>query len=128
MATLIPTTYPEPFGCFPVEGMMCGVPALTSDFGAFHETVEKGVTGYRCKTLGDWIKAIDEVKKLDRAEIQKVAQSKYSYEAIGPQYTAAFNQMLELYKEGWMNKYASHYLDLQIPKEKNTSTSEEITP
>ena len=126
MATIVPTTYPEPFGCFPVEGMMCGVPALTSDFGAFHETVISGITGYRCKTLGDWIKSVGIVAELDRENIQRIARSKYSLEVIGPQYTAAFNQLLELYEFGWMDKSVSHYLDTQIIDSKNASIVDEI--
>ena len=113
MCTIMPTIYFEPFGGFHVEGMMCGVPALTSDFGVFSETVIPGVNGYRCKTLGDWIKALSLVKNLDRERIQQIARSKYSYEAVGHKYTKTFNQLLDLYGNGWMDTTKSHYVDQQ---------------
>lgn len=113
LCTLMPTQYFEPFGGFHVEGMMCGVPAVTSDFGCFSETVIPNVNGYRCKTIGDWVGAIELADSLDRDEIQRIAVSKYSMEAVGPQYTAAFNQILELNGEGWYSK-KSHYLNTQL--------------
>jgi len=118
MCTIMPTTYFEPFGGFHVEGMLCGVPAITSDSGAFTETVIPGVNGYRCKTLGDWIKAIELSKQLDKQEIRDLAISKYTYGPISQQYTAAFNQLLGLYGEGWSKQSESFFLDQQISLKK----------
>ena len=55
IATFVPTTYIEPFGAVAIESQMAGTPAITTDFGAFPETVEHGKTGFRCHTLDHFL-------------------------------------------------------------------------
>ena len=99
--SLMPTTFIEPFGGSGVEGMLCGTPLIASDYGAFSETVIPGVTGFRCKTLRDWLEAIERADSLDRQAIATHARSTYSLEACGRQYDKAFQQMSELHDKGW---------------------------
>lgn len=99
--SLMPTNFIEPFGGSGVEGMLCGTPLIATDYGAFTETVVPGVTGYRCKTLLDWLEAIDNVKTLDRKVIADIARSTYSLQACAARYDKAFTQMHELYSKGW---------------------------
>jgi len=73
-ACFIPTTYLEPFGGTNVESQLCGTPVLTTDFGAFTDTVVQGVTGYRCHTLSDFIECAKIVDKLDPKVIRKHAE------------------------------------------------------
>lgn len=100
-AMLMPTTYTEPFGGAGVEGMLCGTPLLASDFGAFSETVEHGITGYRCKTLGDWLHAIKQVPTLNRQQIAEKSRAKYGLEHCGQQMDAIFKQIRNLDGKGW---------------------------
>ena len=65
IATFIPTDYIEPFGGVNVESQMCGTPVVTTDFGAFPETVEHGKTGFRCHTLDHFLFAARNVSMLD---------------------------------------------------------------
>lgn len=85
-AVIVATEYLEPFGGVAVEAMMSGAPVLTTDFGAFPETVDDGVTGFRCSTLADFVKAAENVEELDRAEIARRARSRFSIEAVAPMY------------------------------------------
>lgn len=100
-ALLMPTVYCEPFGGAGVEGMLCGTPLLASDFGAFSETVIHGVTGYRCKTLGDWLSAVELVEYMNRGEIAQITRTKYSLESVGAQMDRIFKQISNLDKDGW---------------------------
>ena len=75
-AILVPTQYVEPFGIVVIEAMMSGTPVISSDFGAFVETVDHGKTGYRCRTLGDYLAAISSVEKLDRKYIADHARER----------------------------------------------------
>jgi glycosyltransferase involved in cell wall biosynthesis len=101
IALFAPTTYIEPFGNIVVEAQMCGTPTITTDWGAFTETNINGVTGYRCHTLSDFVRAAEDVKLLNRTAIRKQATEKYSLEAIAPKYQDYFNKLLTLWDDGW---------------------------
>lgn len=103
-AVLMPTQYNEPLGFVAIESMMCGTPIITSDFGSFPEIVEHGKTGFRCHTLGDYIKAIEEAPKLDRDYISRKTKSEYSLERAGIQYDNVFQELLTLKDKGWYNE------------------------
>jgi glycosyltransferase involved in cell wall biosynthesis len=100
-AMLMPTQYTEPFGGAGVEGQMCGTPLIASDFGAFSETVIHGYSGFRCKTLGDYLAAIRGVKQLNRRAIASEARSKYSLQNVGAQMDKIFKQAQALNGKGW---------------------------
>lgn len=103
-ALICPTIYVEPFGCIAVEAQMCGTPVLSTDWGAFVETVQHGVTGYRCRTLSEFVWAAENVGRLDPRVIRSFAVENYSLEAIAPQYEAYFEQLVTLQGEGWYSK------------------------
>lgn len=101
ICSLMPTNFIEPFGGSGVEGMLCGTPLVSTDYGAFTETVQEGFNGFRCKTLLDWLEALDAVHTLDRRAIATAARNTYSLEACGKRYDKAFQQMYDLYDAGW---------------------------
>ncbi len=115
LCMLMPTNFIEPFGGSGVEAMLTGTPLIASDFGAFTETVIHGKTGYRCKTLGDWVQAIDNVHagKISRAYTAMTARKRYSLETCGPMYDQAFQQITSLYGPGW-NGYEPRNLALDL--------------
>lgn len=96
---LAPTQYIEPFGGVVVEAALTGTPAITTDWGAFSETVVHGETGYRCRRLGEFIWAAEHISELDRAPIAERARRLYSTEAIAPRYESYFRH-LETLKDG----------------------------
>lgn len=98
---IMPTLYIEPFGNVAVEAQACGTPVLTVDFGAMTETVEHGVTGYRCHTLSEFVEGLLDVPKLDPHAIRERAIRNYSLEAIAPKYEAYFGRLLTLWGGGW---------------------------
>lgn len=101
ICSLMPTNFIEPFGGSGVEGLLCGTPLIATDYGAFTETVQEGFNGYRCKTLRDWVEAIEIVGDLDRKAIADKARATYSLQACGKRYDKAFTQIAELYADGW---------------------------
>jgi len=100
-AVFTPTIYVEPFGTVVPEAMMCGTPVITTDWGAFTETVQDGVTGFRCRTLGEFVQAALDAPSLDRAAIRDYSLQRYSLDAVAPQYDKYFRRLLTLWDEGW---------------------------
>jgi len=101
VCSIMPTNFIEPFGGSGVEGLLCGTPLVATDYGAFTETVQHGVNGFRCKSLQDWLEALDVVHTLDRQQIALAARARYSLGACGALYHKAFQQMTTLYDKGW---------------------------
>ena len=101
ICSLMPTNFIEPFGGSGVEGLLCGTPLVAVDYGAFCETVQHGVNGFRCHSLKEWLQFIQLAKDLNRKQIALDARSKYSLETCGAMYDRAFTLIHELYGKGW---------------------------
>jgi len=112
---LMPTQYIEPFGASGVEAQLCaGAPLIASSFGAFTETVEHGVNGYRCRTLEDWVCAIERCGALDRALIARRARKRYSTATVGRELDMAFRQIGDRFDRGWYSNTSHLFSDLAI--------------
>lgn len=92
-ALLSPTIYLEPFGGVVAEAALCGTPAITTDWGCYHETVEHGKTGYRARNFTEISQYIDEVDSLDPVYISNRAQSLWSTSIVGQQYHDYFQRI-----------------------------------
>lgn len=101
LATFVPTTYCEPFGMAVIESAFCGTPAITTDFGAFPETVEHGKTGFRCRTFDQFIRAAKNVQYLDPEYIRDFAIKNWSIDVVKYKYQDYFNTLLDLWGQGW---------------------------
>lgn len=101
IALLAPTLYLEPFGGVAVEAQLCGTPAITTDWGAFPETVLHGSTGYRCRTIEQFVWAIRHAGLLDRKVVSDRARNLYSLQTIGKMYEEYFGMLLTLWDEGF---------------------------
>ena len=97
----MPTYYVGPFEGVAVEAMMCGTPVITTDWGVFAETVIQGKTGFRCRTLQEFVDAAEHVGELDAQAIRRHAVNNYSLEAIAPKYQAYFERLDALWRDGW---------------------------
>jgi len=103
-AVLTPTVYIEPFNQVAVEAQLCGTPVISTPWGGFTETVEQGRTGFRCHYLGEFMQAIEDVKKLDPFYIRSRAVEKYSIRTVKHQYQAYFDRLALLWGDGWSSK------------------------
>lgn len=101
-AVLVPTLYIEPFGGVAVEAQCVGTPVLTTDWGAFTETVEHGRTGFRCRTMEQFLWAADHVRDLDPCYIRKRAVDRYSMWNVRYMYQEFFDMLRDVQAgNGW---------------------------
>jgi len=97
-ALLVPTTYIEPFGAVAVEGPLCGTPAVTTDFGAFVDTVPREL---RFNTLAEGVAATERAMELSPRKVRKDALARFSLDAVGPMYAEWFDRLSALWESGW---------------------------
>lgn len=101
IASFAPTIYVEPFGTVVIESQMCGTPAITTDWGAFTETVQNGISGFRCRTMKEFVSAAYQSQHLDRQAVRNHAMNNYSLQAVQLRYDAYFRRLLTLWEDGW---------------------------
>lgn len=107
-AVFVPTYYVEPFGGVAVEAQLCGTPVITTDWGSFPEIVQHGVTGYRCRTLSQFVQAAK--KTIERRNspgyhenIMRIAIANYGIYKVAQMYDTYFRMLADLWGEGWYN-------------------------
>ncbi len=103
-ALLVPTTYIEPFGAVAVEGPLCGTPAVTTDYGAFVETVPRDL---RFNTLAEGCEAVERAMALPPEDVRAQALERFSLDAVAPLYEEWFWRLASLWDEGWYAPRAS---------------------
>ncbi|MBE3039727.1 MAG: glycosyltransferase [Chloroflexi bacterium] len=100
-ALVHPCRYIEPFGLVLIEAMACGTPVIASDFGAIPEIVQEGVTGFRCRDMDDFCRAVNHATDIRPQACRERVEREYSEEAIYPQYRRYFDRLLRLLDAGW---------------------------
>ncbi len=98
-AVLAPTYYSEPFGGIVMEAAFSGTPVITTDVGAFPETVKHGKTGYRCRTMESFCWAVNNIHNIKPRVCRKWAVSNYSMSVVALKYEEYF-RMIRNVKHG----------------------------
>jgi glycosyltransferase involved in cell wall biosynthesis len=86
---------------------MSGTPVITTDWGAFSDTVIHGTTGYRCRTMDHFVWAAKNIDKLSPKVCREWAVKNYSMDRVVLMYEEFF-QMLADVKKG-SGFYEVHY-------------------
>ena len=101
VASFAPTQYREPFGGVAVESQLSGCPCITSDHGAFVETVGEG---WRCASHREYVAAALAACAFDspmREGMRNAAIRRWSLEAVAPLYERYFQRVADRWGEGW---------------------------
>jgi glycosyltransferase involved in cell wall biosynthesis len=101
--SFLASQYLEPFGGVQIENLLAGTPTISSDWGAFTENNIEGVTGYRCRTFEDYVRAVKNIQegKIKPADCRAHGE-KFSLEAIAPMYEDFFRKVSDIRTgRGW---------------------------
>jgi glycosyltransferase involved in cell wall biosynthesis len=93
-ASLMPGSWPEPFGLVAIEALACGTPIIARRSGALPEIIRDGVDGF----FGDDVTAmafkVDRIEDLDREAIRESVIDRFSVERMTDGYEAIYRDML----------------------------------
>jgi glycosyltransferase involved in cell wall biosynthesis len=103
-ALFLPTLYLEPFGYVVIEAAFSGTPSITTNFGAFPETVLDHYTGFRCDTHDDFIWAAKNIDKIKPRTCRDWAMNNFTIDRVCSMYQHYFTRILNLTGKGWYSK------------------------
>jgi glycosyltransferase involved in cell wall biosynthesis len=93
-ALMFPIDWPEPFGMVMIEAMACGTPILAFDCGSVREVIEEGVTGFIVDSTESAIAAVPQLLALDRRDIRRRFEERFSSTAMANAYVALYERAL----------------------------------
>lgn len=89
-ASLMPGSWPEPFGLVAIESLACGAPIIARPAGALPEIVRDGVDGFLAADIDGLAAAVDRVAELDRAAIRASVIDRFSSARMADGYEAIY--------------------------------------
>jgi glycosyltransferase involved in cell wall biosynthesis len=94
-ASLMPGSWPEPFGLVAIEALACGTPVVARRVGALPEIIRDGVDGFFGDDVTDLAFKVGRAGGLDREEISQSVRERFSAGRMTDGYEAIYQAMLE---------------------------------
>ena len=94
-ATLMPGSWPEPFGLVLIESLACGTPVIARRIGARPEILRDGIDGFFGDDVAAMAFKVDRVADLDRRAIRESVINRFSVERMTDRYEEVYRAMLE---------------------------------
>lgn len=93
-ALLAPTLYIEPCGWIIMEAMLSGTPVITTDFGGFSEYNINGLTGFRCKSMNEFLHAALNCNLISSENCRNYALNKFNVSRVASLYENYFELLI----------------------------------
>ena len=95
---LVPIDWPEPFGLVMIEAMACGTPVIAFNRGSVAEIIDDGITGFVVEDEISAVSAVDRLASLDRTEIRKVFEQRFTARRMALDYLNTYQSMIDAVK------------------------------
>jgi glycosyltransferase involved in cell wall biosynthesis len=99
-ASLMPGSWPEPFGLVAIEALACGTPVIARRIGGLPEIIRDGVDGFFGDDEAQMAFKIDGVEDLDRKAIRASVLERFSAGRMTDGYEALYRRMLGMERDG----------------------------
>jgi glycosyltransferase involved in cell wall biosynthesis len=86
LAFLMPIEWDEPFGIVMAEAAACGTPIIGFNRGSVPEVIRNGINGFICNNVQEMIECVYKINEVNRHDVRKDAESRFSSEVIVQQY------------------------------------------
>jgi glycosyltransferase involved in cell wall biosynthesis len=93
-ASLMPGSWPEPFGLVAIEALACGTPVIARRVGGLSEIIRDGVDGFFGDDATQLAFLVDRVEDLDREAIRESVLDRFSARRMTDGYEAVYRSML----------------------------------
>jgi len=93
-ASLMPGSWPEPFGLAAIEALACGTPVLARRVGGLPEIIRDGVDGFFGDDVTELAFHVPEVAALNRRAIRKAVIERFSAARMADGYEALYRRIL----------------------------------
>lgn len=110
---IAPTLYVEPCGWIIMEAMLSGTPVITTDWGGFTEYNKNGLTGYRCKSLNEFLHAAQNIDQIKSSDCRKYAEKTFNSNLVSSLYENYFELLINGFD------FVSNKCNFTISKENN---------
>ena len=94
-ASLMPGSWPEPFGLVLIESLASGTPVIARRIGALPEILRDGIDGFFGDDVASMAFKVDRVADLDRRAIRESVLDRFSVERMTDRYEAVYDAQLE---------------------------------
>jgi len=93
-ASLMPGSWPEPFGLVAIEALACGTPIIARRVGALPEIIRDGVDGFFGDDASQLAYQVDRIETLDRGEIRASVLDRFSAGRMTDGYEEIYRTMI----------------------------------
>src|SRR6187200_2811721 len=93
-ATLMPGSWPEPFGLVAIESLACGTPVIARRVGGLPEIIRDAIDGFFGDDVGQLAYQVSRIDTLDRAEIRASVLDRFSAGRMTDGYEEIYRTML----------------------------------
>jgi glycosyltransferase involved in cell wall biosynthesis len=93
-ATLMPGSWPEPFGLVAIESLACGTPIVARPSGALPEIIREGRDGFFGDDPRELAGRLDELESLDRDDMRRSVRERFSAERMAASYESVYEAVI----------------------------------